>query len=55
MNVGDQIGPLAHKDQRPGYVVALADTGEQVIDISLRAKSSISVFMAGSEESVAVN
>ncbi|MGO8754183.1 MAG: ATP-grasp domain-containing protein [Gallionellaceae bacterium] len=55
VNVGDQIGPLAHKDQRPGYVVALADTGEQVIDISLRAKSSISVFMAGSEESVAVN
>jgi biotin carboxylase len=55
VDVGDQVGPLGHKDHRPGYVVALADTGEQAIDTSLQAKSAISVLMAGSEKAVAVN
>ncbi|MGA7179639.1 MAG: ATP-grasp domain-containing protein [Thiobacillaceae bacterium] len=51
---GDHVGPLEHKDQRPGYVVALADTGEEAIDISHQAKSRISLLMAGNAEPIAV-
>lgn len=54
VQVGDQIGLLGYKDHRPGYVLALADTGAQAIDISLAAKSQISVLMAGHYESTLV-
>ncbi len=55
VTIGDRIGPLGHKDHRPGYVVALADTSAQVIDISQQAKSKISVLMADSKELVAIH
>jgi len=45
LGIGEQVGALEHKDRRPGYVVALADTASEVIDIALRAKSLISVRM----------
>lgn len=54
VNVGDRIEALGHKDHRPGYVVALADSSEQAIDISLQAKSRISVLMAGNVEPMPV-
>ena len=54
VQVGDQIGLLGSKDHRPGYVLALAVTGAQAIDISLRAKSEITVLMAGCNESTFV-
>ena len=43
--VGEEIEPLGHKDHRPGYVVALADTTKQAIETSLLAKSRISVLV----------
>lgn len=54
VHAGDRIGPLGYKDHRPGYVVALADTAAEAIDISLRAKARISVLMAGQERPVRV-
>ena len=54
LNAGDHIGPLEHKDHRPGYVVALADTTEEVIEISLRAKSLITVKIVGNDNPFAI-
>jgi len=45
VSVGDQIGPLAHKDDRPGFIVVLADTAAAAIEASLQAKSCIKVLM----------
>ena len=54
VQVGEQIGALDDKDCRPGYVVALANTAAQVIDVSRRAKSLLSVRMDGTAGPVAV-
>jgi biotin carboxylase len=39
--VGDRIGPLWAKDDRPGYIVAGGDTAESAIATSLAAKSCL--------------
>ncbi len=54
LEIGEQVGALEHKDCRPGYVVALADTASEVIEISLRAKSLISVRMDDGKDPVAI-
>lgn len=54
LGVGEQVGALEHKDRRPGYVVALADTAREVIDISLQAKSLLSVRMDEGQDPVAI-
>jgi biotin carboxylase len=51
---GDVVGPLGHKDHRPGYVVALADTAAQAVAAALQAKATIGVVMAGAAAPVAV-
>jgi len=47
LQIGDEVGPLEHKDRRPGYVVSLADTAAQAIDSALRAKFLLRVRMTG--------
>jgi biotin carboxylase len=46
---GDEVGPLEHKDRRPGYVVSLGDSPTEVIDITRRAISLLRVRMAGDD------
>lgn len=55
LQVGDEVGPLEHKDRRPGYVVSLADTATQVIDSALRAKSLLRVRMDGHDGYVPID
>ncbi len=52
---GDEVGPLEHKDRRPGYVVSLADSPTEVIDIARRAISLLSVRMAGAGEFTSID
>jgi len=52
---GDEVGPLEHKDRRPGYVVSLADTAAEVIDIARRAISLLRVRMAGVSEFTSID
>ncbi|WP_374691104.1 ATP-grasp domain-containing protein [Accumulibacter sp.] len=47
LQAGDEVGPLEHKDRRPGYVVSLADDPDEVIEIAMRAISLLRVRMAG--------
>ncbi len=55
VDVGAEIGPLEHKDCRPGYLITLADTAPQAIASALKAKSLISVRMNGSQDVVAIS
>ncbi|EXI73313.1 MAG TPA: ATP-grasp domain-containing protein [Candidatus Accumulibacter phosphatis] len=54
LQVGDQVGPLEHKDRRPGYVVTLANTAAEVIAIGRQAVSLIQVRMDGRSEFVSI-
>ena len=48
--VGDRIGPLQAKDDRPGYIVTGADTAEAAIAASLAAKACLRARVDGSSE-----
>jgi len=49
LQAGDEVGPLEHKDRRPGYVVSLADSPAEVIEIARRAISLLRIRMAGDD------
>lgn len=54
LRAGDEVGPLEHKDRRPGYVVSLANTAAEVIAIARHAVSLIRVRMDGRSEFVSI-
>jgi carbamoyl-phosphate synthase large subunit len=43
--IGDRIDRLSNKDDRPGYLVAVADTSQEAINLSIAAKSRIRIRM----------
>lgn len=45
---GQQVGALLKKDDRPGYIVALAETHQEAQHIAARAKACLQVRMAES-------
>lgn len=51
---GDRLVAPANKDQRPGYIVALADRSDAAIEACLRAKSLIGVRMDGVARTISV-
>jgi biotin carboxylase len=52
--VGDRIGPLRKKDDRPGYIVAGGDTAGAAIVATLTAKSCLRVRMGGDDRPLPV-
>jgi len=44
--IGDRLGSLSNKDDRPGYLVAVADTSQEAINLSIAAKSRIRIHVA---------
>ena len=44
---GDTISAMHEKDDRPGFIVALAETAEQAVDIAQRARSLIRARVVG--------
>lgn len=44
---GDEVGDLKHKDQRPGYVVAAGETTGAALAFAAKARSFLTVRMAG--------
>lgn len=46
---GDQVGVLRHKDDRPGFVVALADGESEALAAASRAVGHLRVQMAGAQ------
>ncbi|EXI69232.1 MAG: D-alanine--D-alanine ligase [Candidatus Accumulibacter adjunctus] len=55
LQAGDEVGPLEHKDRRPGYVVTLGDTATEVIAIARRAIALLRVRMAGAGEFTSID
>lgn len=53
--VGDRIGPLNHKDDRPGYIVTGGDTAESAMNAARRAKLCLRVRMQGGDRALAVS
>lgn len=53
--VGDCIGPLNHKDDRPGYIVTGGDTTEHAMAATQRAKSCLRVRMQGGDRALPVS
>lgn len=51
---GDTVGPLQQKDDRPGFVVALAETSDAAVELAEQAKSHLRVVMDGAEHAVPV-
>ncbi len=51
---GDRIGPLLHKDDRPGFIVALAETSDAAVQCAERAKVHLRVVMDGGGDAVPV-
>jgi len=47
VEAGQMVGQLLQKDDRPGYIVTLADDHETAIEIATRAKACLGVRMAG--------
>jgi biotin carboxylase len=47
VGAGDRIGPLLHKDDRPGFIVALAETSDAAVEFAERAKVHLRVVMDG--------
>jgi len=51
---GDTIGPLLHKEDRPGFIVALAETSDAAVERAERAKACLRVVVDGADEAVHV-
>jgi biotin carboxylase len=51
---GDRIGPLLQKDDRPGFIVALAETSEAAVACAERSKAHLRVVMDGAGDAVPV-
>lgn len=52
---GDEVGPLDHKDRRPGFVVTLGASREEVIACAQRAKAMLAVRFEGGAGVVTVS
>jgi biotin carboxylase len=52
--VGDHIGPLSNKNDRPGYIVAGGETADAAIEAALTAKSYLRVRMQGDDRPLPV-
>jgi hypothetical protein len=52
---GDTIGALRHKDHRPGFLVALADTTEAAVASAERAKAHMATIVGQGGEPVPVH
>lgn len=46
-SVGDDLGVLRMKDDRPGFVIAVADTADEAIDIAARARDRLRLQLSG--------
>ncbi|MDP1650476.1 MAG: ATP-grasp domain-containing protein [Rubrivivax sp.] len=55
VGAGDTVGPLLHKDDRPGFIVALAETSDAAVDCAERAKAHLRVFMGSTGDPVPVH
>lgn len=51
---GDEIGALANKDERPGYIVALGETSQEVLASAAAAKSKLRASINGRQEQLQV-
>ena len=51
LGIGDRVGPLSKKDDRPGYIVGGGETVADAIAATLTAKSCLRVRMQGDDHS----